>query len=223
MAAIAALVATGAGVVTSALGKKSAGDEQNAIDQANAASTEKVTAENVALEEAGTAANAGIQDYNATLQDAQSADALRQGLVAETLERQQVKGVIGTDRTDYAAGNVEINSGSALAVQASSAYQGELQALTIRTDAARTAWGYQVTAENYRMQAAAIRTTGALQAQSIQDAGDAQALSESMSGQLAQQQGDYGAAATILSGAGNILNQAMGASNAQKAASPPGG
>src|SRR3989304_3955374 len=52
--------------------------------------------------------------------------------------------------------------GAAADVQADAAFQGELDALTIRTNAAREAWGYQVQAEDLRTRATIAREEGVM-------------------------------------------------------------
>lgn len=63
----------------------------------------------------------------------------------------QTRGLIGAQRAGYAAQGVELDEGTAKAVQTQSAGMGELDALTIRNNAAREAWGYRVGATNSRM------------------------------------------------------------------------
>jgi hypothetical protein len=72
-----------------------------------------------------------------------------------------VRGTIGAQRAGFAAGNIDVAFGSAADVQADAAYLGELDALTIRTNAAREAWGFQVQSEDLRRQAAITRKEGA--------------------------------------------------------------
>ena len=79
----------------------------------------------------------------------------------------------GAIKAAQAASNVDVNSGSALDVRSSAAELGELNALTIRSSAARTAYGYETQGIQYGAQqgveeatAAAAPATGALGASS---------------------------------------------------------
>jgi hypothetical protein len=70
--------------------------------------------------------------------------------------------MVGTQRAGFAAGNIDVGSGSAVDVQADTAFMGELDALQIRTNAAREAWGYSVEADDMRKRAVIARKTGVM-------------------------------------------------------------
>jgi hypothetical protein len=110
-------------------------------------------------------AAAAVALQNAGLAAQQAQDATVRGAQAENLSRLGTRQMIGAQRAGMAAQGIDIASGTALDVQASTAYVGELDALTVRNNAAREAWGYQVEAGNYRTQAAqaqaAARATAA--------------------------------------------------------------
>jgi hypothetical protein len=89
-------------------------------------------------------------EANAKLADMQAADAIERGKYAETAQRRITSRTIGTQRAGLAAQHVDVNVGSASDVQETAAYLGELDALTIRGNAAREAWGYKVDAANSR-------------------------------------------------------------------------
>jgi hypothetical protein len=103
---------------------------------------------------------AELSDYNAAIADLQATDAIARGVEEENRFRTSVRGMIGTQRAGIAAGNVDVGFGSAVDVQADAAFLGELDALTIRTNAAREAWGYNVQAEDLRKRAAITRKEG---------------------------------------------------------------
>jgi hypothetical protein len=116
-------------------------------------------------EQAAANAQAGITDFNASVADLQAQDALDRGAQEEARFRQGVKLMMGSQRAGVAASNVDVGFGTPVDVQADTAYRGELDALTIRTNAARTAWGYNVEAADLRAGAAIQRKTGVYQAQ----------------------------------------------------------
>lgn len=134
-----------------------------------------------AAREAGEA-DAARLEYNARVAEAQGDDALLRGTEEEQRFRSTVRGLIGSQRAGFAAQGVNVGSGSAVDVQADAAYLGELDALTIRSNAQREAWGFRVQAEDARLGAAAARRGG----------------------RSAQTAGRFGAAATVL-GAGSSL------------------
>jgi len=133
---------------------------------------------------------AELQDFNAHVAELQAADSLDRGNLEADQFRGQVRGTIGTQRVAQAASNVDVGYGSAVDVQADAAYLGKLDEMTIRTNAAREAWGYQVTALNYRQQAKIDRETAAAQRKG---------------GAAAATAGNIAAIGTIATGAGSLL------------------
>lgn len=93
-------------------------------------------------------ANKRLAEYNANVAEYQADDAIKRGEVAAGRRRLQTKQVIGDQRVSLASQGVEINEGSAVDVQANAAYLGELDAVTIKNNAAREAWGYKVQAKD---------------------------------------------------------------------------
>jgi len=104
--------------------------------------------------------SAGLADYNAEVAEVQAEDAVARGAEEESRFRTGVRGMIGAQRTGFAAGNIDVGYGSAVDVQADVAFLGELDAITIRTNAARESWGYKVQAEDSRRRAAIMRKEG---------------------------------------------------------------
>lgn len=138
---------------------------------------------------------ADLQDYNAQIADLQAKDATARGALAESNYRSEVRGVIGQQRTLIAANNIDVSFGSAVDVQADAAYLGELDALTIRTNAAREAWGYQVQATDLRRRGRIARDEGVyLEA----------------AGQQNRVTANWQAASTVLGGTSSLLSQRYG-------------
>lgn len=210
MGEIAALMVTGLGVGLNAAGQLRSGNAQKNISNLNADLIEKAGEENAQLIEQGSEANAQINEFNARIAEAQARDAIFRGRETENRFRKEIRGTIGAQRAAYAAQGIDVNQDSALDVQTDTAYQGELDALTLRTNAAREAWGYQVSAADAQMQADAERKLGKLQAKSTRDVSRAQALSSRISGQNAQNAGIFGATGTIVSAAGSMLQSSYG-------------
>ncbi len=119
-----------------------------------------------ALEEQGKAqqrsaeSQSELSTYNAEVADLQAQDALDRGVEEESRFRASIRGTIGSQRAGAAAGNVDVNYGSPVDVQADAAFLGELDALTIKTNAAREAWGYQVQGADLRQRAAIEKKEG---------------------------------------------------------------
>ena len=93
-----------------------------------------------------------ISNANARISEMQARDALKRGHEAEGISRQKTKKLIGSQRAALAAQGIRVDAGSALDVQQESADIGELDALTIKNNAAREAFGFMQEASNSSMQ-----------------------------------------------------------------------
>ena len=112
-----------------------------AISQGNAAAKQ-------AEYQAAFARNNQIMANNAAL-DAEAA-----GRTKEANARRATEGLKGRQRAVLAANGVDVNTGSALDIQTDTAALGELDALTIRSNAERDAVGYRNQGQNFGGEAA---------------------------------------------------------------------
>jgi hypothetical protein len=101
--------------------------------------------------------NAHVQEMNATLADRRARDAIERGEVAEQKKRQQVAALRGQQTAAMAANGVDLSFGSPLDTLVDTAVLGELDALTIRTNAARESYDFKVGAVNQRAGASMSR------------------------------------------------------------------
>jgi len=85
-----------------------------------------------------------VANQNASLADMQADDATMRGDVAAQRQRARTASAVGSIRAGMASQGVDVNSGSASDVQASTAGIGALDELTIKNNAWREAWGYRV-------------------------------------------------------------------------------
>lgn len=111
-----------------------------------------------------------VLEQNAAIADEQAHDAIARGAVTEHQLRSAVRSTIGSQRAALAAGGVDLGSGSAADVQADTARMGELDALMIRNNAARQAWGYGVEATQDRSKAQYARQGGKTAAAGLRNA-----------------------------------------------------
>ncbi len=81
-------------------------------------------------------------ETNRRLAEAQANDALLRGTKDEARYRRVIAQVAGQQRADFGARNVAV-SGTPLDILSDTAKIGEEDALTIRNNAAREAWGYR--------------------------------------------------------------------------------
>lgn len=104
---------------------------------------------------------AAIQENNAKIARWQAEDAMERGLREEAAKRLQTARMLASQRATMAARGLDLDEGSPFDVLVGTAYIGELDALTIRDNAAKEAWairergkGFTSEAELYRMKAA---------------------------------------------------------------------
>lgn len=91
-------------------------------------------------------------ERNERMAKLQAEDATRRGEREAGKLRKGVRGMIGKQRAALAAQGIAIDSGDALTIQEETASFGALDAITIRTNAWREAWGYKMNAEIASMQ-----------------------------------------------------------------------
>lgn len=82
-------------------------------------------------------------DYNAKVADYEAQDAEARGRIDAKAKRLEVARMISSQRAGYSGSGVVVDDGSALAVTQDTAHFGELDALAIKQNAARGAWGYK--------------------------------------------------------------------------------
>jgi hypothetical protein len=175
-----------AGIATKAVGEHAAGQALEAAGRAQADVSES---------------QAEVADFNAHVADLQAQDAVERGGGAENRFRGQVRGAIGAQRTGFAGANIDVGFGSAVDVQGDAAYLGELDALTIRTNAAREAWGYQVQASDLRSQAAIDRKA---------------AKNQIAAGEQAATASNFNVGTTLLTGGATLLQAKYGFGKGQE-------
>lgn len=113
--------------------------------------------------QAGSAAQK-LADRNADLDDIRARDAIARGEKAEARHRIEVRRLQGAQRAGFAAQGVVVDQDTAGAVVEETEVLGELDALTIRNNAAREAWGFRVQAADTRARGAIAKREGRNQA-----------------------------------------------------------
>jgi len=117
-----------------------------------------ISAGNQAQQQA--AYQAGVARNNQILAERAAQDALARGKIEEGQARDKTRQLIGLQRAALAGNGVLIDTGSALNITADTAGIGELDALTIRSNAEREASGYRAQGMNYEAEAAMLRASG---------------------------------------------------------------
>lgn len=97
--------------------------------------------------------NAQIAEMNAKIADNKALDALERGKIEEQKKRADTAKIMGAQQAAMAANGVDLSFGSPLDTIAGTAALGELDALTIRSNAYREEYDYRVQGANQRAQA----------------------------------------------------------------------
>ena len=98
-------------------------------------------------------ANAQIQANNATVATQNANFAAAEGETNAATNEMKTRAAVGQEMTSQAANGVDVNTGSAADVRTSENQIGQLDAATIRSNAARQAYGYQTQSQNATSQA----------------------------------------------------------------------
>lgn len=110
--------------------------------------------QNAQAQQDAAAYNAAVARNNQIIADGQADDAIRRGELDEMRHRIRVAQTQGQQRSALAAQNLDLTDGSALDTVLDTAEFGELDALIIRNNAEREAYGYRVQGMNAGAQAA---------------------------------------------------------------------
>lgn len=106
------------------------------------------------------AATAEAAQQNAAFANASADDAIKRGEFESDQQRLETRAMIGSQRAGFAANGIDVNSGSAADVQDDTAAMGELDALTIKNNASREAWGYRNQAQQNLLAASNAKKSG---------------------------------------------------------------
>jgi hypothetical protein len=175
-----------------AIGMALAGTATSIYGQVKAGKAAKKEGE---LQQQAAESQAHLSDYNAAVADLQAKDSEERGAIEANRFRARTRALVGEERTGFAAGNVDVGFGSAVDVQADAAFLGELDALTVRTNAAREAWGYRVEATDQRNRGEIQRKEGA---------------NAAAAGKERQKALNWGAAGTAFSSGASLLEARYG-------------
>ena len=96
--------------------------------------------------------NAAVANNNQTIANSNATLAIQSGEAQAGQELQKTRANVGAIKAAQAANGVDVDSGSADAVQRSAAELGEESAINIRANAVRQAYGYQTQSMNFNAQ-----------------------------------------------------------------------
>jgi hypothetical protein len=91
-----------------------------------------------------------VSDGNAKLIELRAEDEIIRGEADAVAYKKKVRKLRGSQRAAYGASGVDVNTGSAMLVQQETEEQGALDALTIKNNAWKRAWGLKQEASNER-------------------------------------------------------------------------
>jgi len=103
---------------------------------------------------------AAVDRNNAQVKQWQSDDALKRGKEEERRQRLMTAQKKGAQVVGFAANGIDLGSENVAETLADTAMIGELDALTIRSNAKREAYGYQVEGSNFEASAGAKKIAG---------------------------------------------------------------
>jgi len=101
-----------------------------------------------------------IANFNADTARFQAEAAQKEGYAAEERQLAKVKQIRAQQEVIMGAGGLDPTTGTAAQVLDQTTKMGTLDALTLRTNAARQAWGYTTQATNSELQGSMARTAG---------------------------------------------------------------
>ena len=94
--------------------------------------------------EASAAYSERMAEVNSRLSNMQAEDAIKRGDTEANSVAKRATQIRGSQRAGFAAQGIALDSGSAQDIQTETAEMGALDALTVRNNAAREAWGYKM-------------------------------------------------------------------------------
>ena len=107
-------------------------------------------------------AEADAAEYQQKQNNILAEDALKRGAEEEQAQRRRTAALEGRQRAVLAASNIDLGSGSPLAILSDTAMLGELDATTIRGNAERESAGLKASANLAGMRAKSARQAGAI-------------------------------------------------------------
>lgn len=96
--------------------------------------------------------NAQVQSNNAQIALQNATLAGQKGAANAAIEQQKTRATVGAIKAAQAANGIDLSSGSAVDVRSSAAELGQLNAITVRSNAAREAYGYQTQSSSHMAQ-----------------------------------------------------------------------
>ena len=124
---------------------------QGQAQQASANYQAQVARNNATL----AANNQAVQQQNADIAGGQAKDALAAGAANEKSNIFEGRGLVGRQFTTQAANGLDVNDGSAVQVREGQSTINQMSQANIRSDAARTAYGFRIQEANYKSAATA--------------------------------------------------------------------
>jgi hypothetical protein len=121
---------------------------------------------------------AQVSRNNAQVAEWQAEDSQARGKIEEDQHRRKVQQLIGSQKAGISGSGFELGDDTSQSIIGDTAMFGELDALTIRNNAEREAWGYRVQGSNYTADAGLMTARG----QSAQSAAKMQGYTDLLGG-----------------------------------------
>lgn len=101
-----------------------------------------------------------VANYNAKVGEQQASETEKLGNIQEQQQRTKVRQIMGAQRAAMGSSGAVVDAGSFGDVLDQTSYMGEVDAQTIRANAAKQAWGYRVGADMTRREGQAAASAG---------------------------------------------------------------
>ena len=184
-------------LATAALAVSGAGTAMTAYGSYYGGQTAKVQANYQAqMARQNAQAQAQMADYEAMMAKYRAEDSTARGIQDEKRHWTDIGQFLGEQRAALAANGVAVDDGSALDIQRDTQAMGAMDATSIRSNAAREAWGHT-----------ADRNLAGYQASMYRSGGDAAYQMGRSQGKQAAWTGTFGAGTSLLSGAGDLASK----------------
>jgi len=103
--------------------------------------------------------NAKVAENNAKVAQQKAISASQAGEQQAAIKEQETRSKVGAMLAAQGASGVDVNTGSAAKVRVGESQLGHMDAMTIRSNAAKTAYGYQTEETNFQNQASVDKAT----------------------------------------------------------------
>lgn len=198
--ALLTVASTAVGMVT----QKSQANSQAQVIQQNAQNNANLANYNAQVIENTSQYNAQVSETNAKVMDDAAADSIIRGSEEAARQRLEARRSAARGRAAMASSGLLTDYGTNLDLLKDNAATGEMNALTVMTNAQREAQGYKNKAIDYRAEGTGLLYEGKMQADSERYAGQVGLANANYESKVVKKGGTLAAASTLVTGASSL-------------------